>query len=184
MAGLASILDDFPVGAVELEFTIDVGGTPEVVLITNAIEDEDAVLNVPFERAGVRYTNYSGKHEGNVYVSEDGASLTISTPLNMQTLAKLNPIFEKNSDDSAVGINSCAKTNPGSLKVHPICLGTDKSVDIEGYKVYCTPTITGSFKNSELVMATLLFEFAADTDTASETHGKIMSIGPYVITGP
>jgi hypothetical protein len=178
------IFANVPMGAVSLVFDATANGALESVEVDNALDDEDATLTVPIEAFGLTYTNHSGKHEGRQYISDDGVTLTVSVPLNVGQLTNLSNLFVKNTGETAVGIINCAEVLYGTLKIHPLCMGSDTSLDVEGYKVSCTPTITGSYKNNEKVMATLLFEFCSDDDKTSPTYGKVLSFGKFVVDPP
>jgi len=149
-----------------------------VVLIEATEKESDVSLNITTETFGVQIDQGVGDYESRTNISE--AKLTASFGIDKELLPKLCSAYEKGTGDG-IAIDGIGKaTTVGALEIHPIEMGTDKSMDINVPKAWCKVDASISYKKDGKALVTAEFNFATDMKEDSVTYGKLLTIGEYV----
>lgn len=160
-------------GICKLKYTLP---DATVVSIESTEKESDVNLSIATETFGVQIDQGVGDQESRTSISE--AKLTASFGIDKELLPKLCSIYETGGEGIAInGIGN--KTVVGALEIHPIEMGTDKSMDINVPKAWCKVDANISYKANGTALITAEFNFATDTKENSPTYGKLLTIGEY-----
>lgn len=161
-------------GRCKLKYTL----SDETIVSIEATEKEsDVSLSLTTETFGVQIDQGIGDYESRTNIAE--AKLTASFGIDKELLPKICSAYEVGGTGIAIdGIGKA--TTVGALEIHPIEMGTDKSMDINVPKAWCKVDASISYKKDGKALVTAEFNFATDMKEDSVTYGKLLTIGEYV----
>lgn len=160
-------------GICKLKYTLP---DATVISIESTEKESDVNLSITTETFGIQIDQGVGNHESRTSISE--AKLTANFGIDKELLPKLCSAYEAGGD--GIAINGIGKTTTvGALEIHPIEMGTDKSMDINVPKAWCKVDANISYKKDGKALITAEFNFATDMKEGSSTYGKLLTIGEY-----
>lgn len=171
---------NIPLGACSVVFDGTANGADAAVNIDITLKDEDTVFSSETSVFEVMVDQLDGAYIAQHISGDNPASFTCSVLLRPSDLPNLSSAYVKHSTADSIGYSPIAKNVMyGTIEIHPLANGTDKSYDFIGKKVSCSVNVSGNFKSEDLVRAELVFNFSADDKSGSPSYGLTYTIGAW-----